>query len=121
MLRSLQDNEVETMAYKRDYRTGNMDSTGICSLQDNEVDTMAYTRGYRTGNMDSTGICSLQDNETGAVTFTGVKKKKCFIGEIRNGFEEVVDLARQINLEVDSDDVQKLLDSHIGSCQWMSS
>ncbi|GFV55184.1 hypothetical protein TNCV_1382051 [Trichonephila clavipes] len=26
--------------------------------------------------------------------------------------EEVVDLSRQINLEVDSDDVQKLLDSH---------
>ncbi|GFX44250.1 hypothetical protein TNCV_4376381 [Trichonephila clavipes] len=32
--------------------------------------------------------------------------------EIRNLIEEVVDFARQINLEVDSDDVQELLDSH---------
>ncbi|GFX93768.1 hypothetical protein TNCV_1589441 [Trichonephila clavipes] len=32
--------------------------------------------------------------------------------EISNVIEEVVDLARQINLEVDSDDVQELLDSH---------
>ncbi|GFU06254.1 hypothetical protein TNCV_4765531 [Trichonephila clavipes] len=31
---------------------------------------------------------------------------------IRNVIEKVVDLARQINLEVDSDDVQKLLDSN---------
>ncbi|GFT89682.1 hypothetical protein TNCV_3137691 [Trichonephila clavipes] len=32
--------------------------------------------------------------------------------EIGNFIEEVVDLARQINSEVDSDDVQELLDSH---------
>ncbi|XP_023220465.1 tigger transposable element-derived protein 1-like [Centruroides sculpturatus] len=32
--------------------------------------------------------------------------------EIGNVIEEVVDLARQINLEVDSDDLQELLDSH---------
>ncbi|XP_023232690.1 tigger transposable element-derived protein 1-like [Centruroides sculpturatus] len=32
--------------------------------------------------------------------------------EIGNVIEEVVDLARQINLEVDSDDVRELLDSH---------
>ncbi|GFV50380.1 tigger transposable element-derived protein 1 [Trichonephila clavipes] len=32
--------------------------------------------------------------------------------EISNVTEEVVDLARQTNLEVDSDDVQELLDSH---------
>ncbi|XP_023218164.1 uncharacterized protein LOC111620476 [Centruroides sculpturatus] len=32
--------------------------------------------------------------------------------EIGDVIEEVVDLARQINLEVDSDDVQELLDSH---------
>ncbi|GFU57379.1 uncharacterized protein TNCV_3635581 [Trichonephila clavipes] len=30
----------------------------------------------------------------------------------KNVIEEVVDLARQINLEVDRDDVQELLDSH---------
>ncbi|GFS76216.1 transposable element Tcb2 transposase [Trichonephila clavipes] len=40
----------------------------------------------------------------------GVVKKK--IGEIGNVIEEVVDLARQINLEVDSDEVQELPDSH---------
>ncbi|GFX22702.1 uncharacterized protein TNCV_2994351 [Trichonephila clavipes] len=34
-------------------------------------------------------------------------------GEIGNLIEEVVNLARKINLEVDSDDVQELLDSHI--------
>ncbi|GFV65343.1 hypothetical protein TNCV_4573431 [Trichonephila clavipes] len=33
-------------------------------------------------------------------------------GEIGNMTEEVVDLARQINLEVDSDDIQELLDFH---------
>ncbi|GFX90017.1 tigger transposable element-derived protein 1 [Trichonephila clavipes] len=32
--------------------------------------------------------------------------------EIGNIIEEVVDLARQINSEVDSDNLQKLLDSH---------
>ncbi|GFX68528.1 hypothetical protein TNCV_2432351 [Trichonephila clavipes] len=32
--------------------------------------------------------------------------------EISNLTEEVVDIARQINLEVDIDDVQELLDSH---------
>ncbi|GFV22076.1 hypothetical protein TNCV_4527611 [Trichonephila clavipes] len=32
--------------------------------------------------------------------------------EIGNMIEDVVDLARQINLEVDSDDVQKVLDTH---------
>ncbi|GFY01607.1 hypothetical protein TNCV_2607911 [Trichonephila clavipes] len=32
--------------------------------------------------------------------------------DIRNGIEEVVDLARQINLEVDGNDVRELLDSH---------
>ncbi|GFS58666.1 transposable element Tc3 transposase [Trichonephila clavipes] len=32
--------------------------------------------------------------------------------EIGNGIEEVVDISRNINLEVHSDDVQKLLDSH---------
>ncbi|GFW56947.1 hypothetical protein TNCV_161751 [Trichonephila clavipes] len=32
--------------------------------------------------------------------------------EIGNMIEEVVDLFRKINLEVDSDDVQELLDSH---------
>ncbi|GFT92780.1 uncharacterized protein TNCV_739671 [Trichonephila clavipes] len=36
-------------------------------------------------------------------------KKNCKIGNV---IEEVVDLARQINLEVDSDDIQELLDSH---------
>ncbi|GFU10911.1 hypothetical protein TNCV_960741 [Trichonephila clavipes] len=33
-------------------------------------------------------------------------------GEIGNLIEEVVDLARQINLEMDSNGVQELLDSH---------
>ncbi|GFW06636.1 hypothetical protein TNCV_2189691 [Trichonephila clavipes] len=33
-------------------------------------------------------------------------------GEIGKVIEEVVDLSRRINLEVDSDNVQKLLDSH---------
>ncbi|GFT87734.1 uncharacterized protein TNCV_4000871 [Trichonephila clavipes] len=32
--------------------------------------------------------------------------------EVGDVLEKVVDLARQINLQVDSDDVQKLLDSH---------
>ncbi|GFX16069.1 uncharacterized protein TNCV_4703271 [Trichonephila clavipes] len=32
--------------------------------------------------------------------------------EIGNVIQEIVDLARQINLEVNSDDVQELLDSH---------
>ncbi|GFX25863.1 hypothetical protein TNCV_2640071 [Trichonephila clavipes] len=32
--------------------------------------------------------------------------------EIGNEIEEVVDLARQINLEVDNDDIQDLVDSH---------
>ncbi|GFU42563.1 hypothetical protein TNCV_4556761 [Trichonephila clavipes] len=34
------------------------------------------------------------------------------IDEIGNVIEEVVDLARQINLEIDCDDIQELLDSH---------
>ncbi|GFY36036.1 hypothetical protein TNCV_4844081 [Trichonephila clavipes] len=33
-------------------------------------------------------------------------------GKIGNVIKEVVDNSRQINLEVDSDDVQELLDSH---------
>ncbi|GFX91604.1 hypothetical protein TNCV_3681901 [Trichonephila clavipes] len=33
-------------------------------------------------------------------------------GAIGNVIEEVVDLAKQINLEIDNDDVQELLDSH---------
>ncbi|GFX19268.1 hypothetical protein TNCV_3014121 [Trichonephila clavipes] len=32
--------------------------------------------------------------------------------EIGNAIEEVVDLTRQINLEMDSDDIQELLNSH---------
>ncbi|GFY32703.1 hypothetical protein TNCV_4638091 [Trichonephila clavipes] len=32
--------------------------------------------------------------------------------DIGNLFEEVVNFAKQINLEVDSDDIQQLLDSH---------
>ncbi|GFS72524.1 hypothetical protein TNCV_2116551 [Trichonephila clavipes] len=40
------------------------------------------------------------------------RKKNGKIGEIGNAIEEAADLARQINLEADSDDVQKLLDSH---------
>ncbi|GFV96880.1 hypothetical protein TNCV_4350931 [Trichonephila clavipes] len=44
-----------------------------------------------------------------AIFFFRFEKKK---GKIVHVIEEVVDLARQINLEVDSDDVQELLDSH---------
>ncbi|GFX25428.1 hypothetical protein TNCV_1424121 [Trichonephila clavipes] len=40
------------------------------------------------------------------------KRKKCKIGEIGNGIEEVVDLARQTNLEVNGDDVQEVLDTY---------
>ncbi|GFW39355.1 hypothetical protein TNCV_1833381 [Trichonephila clavipes] len=41
-----------------------------------------------------------------------LRKKLVKIGEIGNGNEEVVNLARQINLEVDSGDILELLDSH---------
>ncbi|GFW24435.1 hypothetical protein TNCV_606761 [Trichonephila clavipes] len=37
----------------------------------------------------------------------------CLSGKVGlNGIEEIVDLARQINLEVDNEDIQELLDSH---------
>ncbi|GFW69963.1 hypothetical protein TNCV_1404161 [Trichonephila clavipes] len=40
------------------------------------------------------------------------RKKNDKIGEIGNVSEEVVDLVRQINLEVNSNDVQELLNSY---------
>ncbi|GFW61459.1 tigger transposable element-derived protein 1 [Trichonephila clavipes] len=40
------------------------------------------------------------------------KEKIVKTGEIGNGIEELADLARKINLEVDSDNLQGLLDSH---------
>ncbi|GFV09701.1 hypothetical protein TNCV_2597561 [Trichonephila clavipes] len=36
-----------------------------------------------------------------------------YVGEIGNGIEECADLPKQINLEVNRDDFQELLDSHI--------
>ncbi|GFW41864.1 hypothetical protein TNCV_5731 [Trichonephila clavipes] len=55
------------------------------------------------------------------LTLNGPSKKNPYLrkrgisaetDEIGNVIEEVVDLARQINLGVDSDDVQELLNSH---------
>ncbi|GFT67655.1 hypothetical protein TNCV_2362031 [Trichonephila clavipes] len=42
------------------------------------------------------------------------------IGELGHGIEKVVDLAKQINLEVDNGDVQELLDSQIRSRRWLA-
>ncbi|GFV83336.1 hypothetical protein TNCV_1900621 [Trichonephila clavipes] len=45
------------------------------------------------------------------VTYTGMTQKRN--DKIGNVTEEVVDILRQINLEVDSDDVQELMDSYL--------
>ncbi|GFX18012.1 hypothetical protein TNCV_1576911 [Trichonephila clavipes] len=44
--------------------------------------------------------------------YRGKQRMNGRICEIDNVIEEVVDLTRQITLEVDSDDVQKLFDFH---------
>ncbi|GFS67693.1 RNase H domain-containing protein [Trichonephila clavipes] len=44
--------------------------------------------------------------------FSSERQKKGKISENGNGIEEVVNIAMQINLEVDCDEVQELLDSH---------
>ncbi|GFU76976.1 hypothetical protein TNCV_4521321 [Trichonephila clavipes] len=52
-----------------------------------------------------------QQHQLTATTHTLVAESLPESGEIGNFIEEVVDLARQINSEVDSEDVQELLNS----------
>ncbi|GFS48392.1 uncharacterized protein TNCV_2297351 [Trichonephila clavipes] len=57
-------------------------------------------------------VNSNHSNEETRNSFWGLAKSKPGPDEIDNLIEEVIDLAWQINLEVDSDDVQELLDLH---------
>ncbi|GFW37962.1 hypothetical protein TNCV_4631631 [Trichonephila clavipes] len=101
---------------------------GVCQLQYHPLHLTQIMRS----SSDSSRVASWRDvdertesapkisTETPRLTRTrsyGIFKSRRFVFRLKinksvNEMEKVVDLARQINLEVESDDVQELLDSH---------
>lgn len=92
--------------------------------QKNELSVKDFWKQFNV--LDAVRIIGQSWNEVSQKTLNGVWKKLCpffFTSEtqgetisdpeqIDSIIEEVVDIAKQLNLEVDNDDVQELLDSH---------